>query len=202
MNFKLAFTTHEAAKYACKRWHYSKSLPVGKTIKIGVWENDKFIGCILFAYGACCNIGRPFGLQMNEVCELTRIALTKHINPVSKFLAISLKMIKRFQPKMKMVVSYADPFQNHHGGIYQATNWIYLGKTKGSTHYKNKFGKHVHSRMVNDYDKEKFNKLIETGYLKRYTAYKHKYIYPLEKDLWIEFKKQSKPYPKRSACVV
>jgi hypothetical protein len=52
MNFKLAFTTKEAAKYSVENWHYSRCLPAGKMVIIGVWENDRFIGTIIYSFGA------------------------------------------------------------------------------------------------------------------------------------------------------
>ena len=41
---KIDWATHKAAKYACENWHYSKCLPSGKTVKLGVWEDNNFIG--------------------------------------------------------------------------------------------------------------------------------------------------------------
>ena len=37
---KIDWATHKAAKYACQNWHYSKSMPFGKMVKIAVYEND------------------------------------------------------------------------------------------------------------------------------------------------------------------
>jgi hypothetical protein len=60
---------------------------------------------------------------------LTRIALTNHKAPVSRIMAITLRKLKKHAKGLKLVVSYADFNQGHHGGIYQATNWIYVGGT-------------------------------------------------------------------------
>ena len=48
---RLDFCSYQAAQYACRRWHYSKKIPVGKLVKIGVWEDGKFIGAIIFGDG-------------------------------------------------------------------------------------------------------------------------------------------------------
>jgi len=40
-----------------------------------------------------------------------------------------LRKLKKHAKGLKLVVSYADFNQGHHGGIYQATNWIYVGGT-------------------------------------------------------------------------
>src|SRR5690606_854940 len=119
-----------AAKYAVEHWHYSQSLPASKKVKIGAWERPAqvadylFIGCVIYAWGSNQHLGTAFGLSMNETAELCRVALGKHITPVSRIVAISLKMLKRQCPGLRLVVSYADVDQNHHGGIYAAGNWI------------------------------------------------------------------------------
>ena len=95
MTLRLDFCSKDAAKYACKKWHYSKKVPSGKTVDIGVWENDKFIGAVIFGQGACPNIEKPYGLNKTEICELSRVALTNHKAPVTKILAISIKMLKK-----------------------------------------------------------------------------------------------------------
>jgi hypothetical protein len=38
VDLKVDFCSHEAAKYACEHWHYSRCVPASKLIKIGVWE--------------------------------------------------------------------------------------------------------------------------------------------------------------------
>jgi len=94
---KLDWCSHEAAKYAVEHWHYSKRLPTGKMVKVGVWENSEYIGCVLFARGSNNNIGSPYGLKAVECCELVRIALRKHLTSVSRIVAIAIKFLKKKQ---------------------------------------------------------------------------------------------------------
>ena len=130
---RIDWASHEAAKFACENWHYSQCLPVGKLVKVGAWEDGKYIGCVIFGRGANHNMLKPFGLSQDEGCELVRVALKSHKTPVSRILSISLKFLKLKCPELRLVVSYADADQNHHGGIYQATNWIYDGlKNQGT----------------------------------------------------------------------
>ena len=63
----IAPCSHEAAKYAVMNWHYSKTMPIGKLVKYGVWENDKFVGCVIFGRGASPHIGDLYGLKQNEI---------------------------------------------------------------------------------------------------------------------------------------
>src|SRR5262245_48694325 len=72
VELKLDWCSFEAATYAVKHWHYSRSMPATKTVKIGVWEDDKFIGAVIFAWGSNQYLGRMFGLKMLETAELCR----------------------------------------------------------------------------------------------------------------------------------
>lgn len=129
MTLRLDWCSHKAAKYAVEHWHYSKQLPVSKKASVGVWENGRFIGAVIFSWGANPNLAGAYRLQMNECIELVRVALTTHHAPVSKIIAIALRLLARKFPSIRLVVSFADRNQGHLGTIYQAGNWIYAGET-------------------------------------------------------------------------
>lgn len=192
---KIDWCTFEAALYACKNWHYSKCIPVGKLVKVGVWEEGKYIGCVLFGRGANKSLGSPFGLDQTEVCELVRIALTDHINPVSKIMAISFKFLKQKNPGIKMIISFADREQNHHGGIYQATNWIYTGITAGADEYMYK-GKRWHGRAFRKTHGSHL-KYMNKGLEIVQGSQKHRYLMPLDKKMRKDIINLAQPYPKR-----
>jgi hypothetical protein len=175
---KIDWATHDAAKYACLNWHYSKCLPAGKVVKIGAWENGNFIGVVLFSRGATPHIGTPYKLTQYEVCELTRIALTKHQTQVSRIISIAIRLLKEKCPKIRLIVSYADADQNHSGGIYKATNWIYEGlKNCGTRGAFIVNGKKTHPRTIgaggggaiNTMDKKKPRPKSQGIYYKRKT---------------------------------
>ncbi|MBI4128628.1 MAG: protein Mom, partial [Parcubacteria group bacterium] len=60
----------------------------------------------------------PFGLTQLEVCELVRVALRAHHSPTSKIVAIAVRMLRKENPGIRMLVSYADLQQQHVGTIY------------------------------------------------------------------------------------
>jgi hypothetical protein len=188
---KIDWATHQAAKYAVENWHYSESMPAGKLVKVGAWENGKFIGVVLFGRGANNNIGKPYGLSQTAACELVRIALTKHITPVSKIAAIAMRFLKANSPSLRLIISYADPLQGHHGGIYQAGNWVYCGRSSAqpAVIYK---GKVMHKRTAVD----KFGSI--EGMQKSPVTSKHKYLMPLDNEMRKQILLLSKPYPKRA----
>lgn len=188
---KIDWATHEAAKFACVNWHYSKSMPAGKVVKIGAWEDGKFIGVVLFSRGANNNIGSPFALDAINICELTRIALTKHSAPVSKIAAIAMRFLRNNSPGLRLIVSYADPMQGHHGGIYQAGGWLYIGKSQAQQEVMHN-GKIMHKRTANS--------LFGTikGMEKSPVMWKHKYLMPLDDKMREQITPLAKPYPKRT----
>lgn len=192
---KIDWATHEAAKYACVNWHYSGCLPVGKLVKVGAWENGKFIGVVLFGRGANKSLGEPYGCDQTESCELVRIALTSHITPVSKIMSLALKWLKKTNEKIKLVVSFADTEVGHHGGIYQATNWIYDGLTNSADEYLYK-GKRWHGRAFRKSHGSHLNYMNKGLQIVR-GAQKHRYLMPLDADIKQRILPLSKPYPKR-----
>lgn len=194
--------TFKAAKYACEHWHYSQCIPAGKLVKVGAWENGKFIGCVIYGRGANHNMLKPFGLKPDEGCELVRVALKDHKTPVSRILALSLKFLKRVCPSLRLIVSYADVDNGHHGGIYQATNWVYDGLKNVNTksafiiHGKKVHPKSVHSKGVKQTLPEVQKHLDPNATIFR-TKGKHRYLMALDDEMKTRILKLAQPYPKR-----
>jgi len=190
VNLRLDWCSHEAAKYAVENWHYSGCMPAGKLVKVGVWEDSKFIGCVIFGRGANNNIGKQYGLKQENVCELVRVAMTHHTTSVSRVISIALKMLKKNSPGLRLVVSYADPEQSHVGGIYQAGNWIYSGSSQPQQEVMYN-GKVMHKRTA--------NALFGTikGMDKSPVFRKHKYLMPMDKEMKKQISGLSQPYPKK-----
>lgn len=198
VDLKLDWATHAAAKYACENWHYSKSIPKSKLVKIGSWENGVFVGVIIFSYGATEKLVNPYGLKMHEGCELTRIAFRDHIHPISRNLSIALKMLKKSNPGLKLVVSFADTNENHHGGIYQATNWTYSGKSADCFFFKDKKGKIWHPRNVSENLNLNGKMVRPSDCQKIFKQGKHRYLMALDKETKNKIQSLTKPYPKRA----
>ena len=198
MNFqpklKIDYCTFTAAKHAVENWHYSECMPAGKTIKLGVWEDDKFIGCVIFSRGANNVLGAPYGLTQLESCELTRVALKMHVTPVTRIISICIKFLKKFCPGIKLIISFADSEQGHHGGIYQGGNWIYAGRTKPAEEYIVN-GVRMHGRSMRALHGTHIGKPFITKIM---GSSKHRYLMPLTEELKEDLKKLSKPYPKRA----
>ena len=192
---KIDWATHEAAKYACERWHYSGCIPKSKLAKFGVWEDGQFIGAIIYGVGATSDLVKGYGLTDIEGCELVRIALRKHKIEVSKMISVSLKLLKRSFSGLRLVVSFADPEQGHVGSVYQASGWIFAGNTQASDEYIYK-GKRWQGRSFRNSHKG-MEKHPEVTIVKG--SSKHRYLMPLDKEMKKRILPLSKPYPKRAS---
>ena len=194
MNLKKA--SKKAIKYSCINFHYSKTIPAGATYGYSVFNNQNiWSGTILYGRGGNPSIAKPYGLKHGNVIELVRMALNGKQESTSKALAISLRLLKKDCPTVKLIVSYADKGQNHIGTIYQATNWLYETQSKSSGYEYFYKGKWTHSKTISNAKKTKG---LKTDLLKkRKVSGKIKYLYPLNKQTQKQIKKIAKPYPKK-----
>ena len=125
----------------------------------------------------------------SSVYELNRLCRTDDWKePLSQLISIALKSLKK---RNWIIVSYSDTAMNHHGYIYQASNFIYTGQTKERTDKWTESGKHCRH-----YDNDK-----QKG-LRKVRSAKHRYIYFCTnnkklKQLWLKnLKYPILPYPK------
>lgn len=203
---KLDWCSHEAAKYAVEHWHYSKQLPSGKVVRIGVWEAGKFIGCVLYARGSNQHIGKDIYLGQTTCVELVRVALCAHSTHVSRIIAISLKLLKKQSAGLRCVISFADLLHGHIGSIYQAGGWIYTGtgtNDKRCRSYLTPSGKTTHWRTVcAELGKRGQSRTVEAaasiGFIAKEWKPKHRYLMPLDIEMRSRILPLSKPYPKRA----
>lgn len=202
VKLKLDWATHEAAKFACENWHYSQGMPFSKMVRVGAWEDERFVGVVIFSMGASPNLLKPYNLKQTEGCELIRVALTDHISSVSKIVSIAIRFLKKKCPGLRLIVSFADPSQGHHGGIYQAGNWVYAGMTSADRFYKDKNGREYHARQVAEgpsYKKRVLERRIDSKLLTRFIKPgKYRYLMPLDEKMRTQIEPLKKPYPKRA----
>jgi hypothetical protein len=194
----------KAASYAVTHWHYSRSLPAGRRIVFGAWEDSDFIGVAIFSRGASNILGKPYGLTSTEVCELTRVALGRHEAAVSQVLAECLRRLKQTNPGLRLVVSFADPRHGHHGGIYQAGNWVYSGtsregrmfRVRGKLVQERSFSPTQHGQPTGQHQSLSWIRAHMDPNAEEITIPgKHRYLYPLDRGMRRQVKPLAKPYP-------
>ena len=191
---RLDWCSHEAAKYAVEKWHYSKAMPKSKLAKIGIWEKGSFVGTIIYGVGATSDLVKRYGLNKQQGVELVRVAMTRHSTEVSRCLAISIRMVRKAFPGLRLIVSFADPEHGHAGGIYKASNWIYTGMTTPGCEYIY-LGKRWQGRSF----RNKYRGMEKSPLVKQVLgSSKHRYLMPLDAEMRASILPLAKPYPKRA----
>ena len=200
MSLRLDFCSRQAATFAVKAFHYSRSMPSGRLVCVGAWEGGQFIGAVLFGRGASSEIHSPFRVQQSQVCELTRVALGSHQSPTSKVVALAVRLLRRQSPGLRLIVSYADPEHGHHGGIYQAMNWLFIGTTARESLIRLK-GRLLHPRTVasryrtRSIDWLRQHVASDAGHVR--TLPKFRYVLALDDAMREQLAPRVQPYPKR-----
>lgn len=202
---ELRKATAKAVRYACLHFHYAKSVP-SVLYGYNVYQDGEWCGVILFGLGATPNIASPFGMIQGEVVELVRVALNGKQHATSECVAASLRQLHNDAPQIKIVVSYADADQNHTGIIYQATNWLYLGRQcEGDRAAFIVHGKKTHPRTIGSAGGVQSIKWVrenlDPNATEFFTKGKEKYIYVFNKRLRKEWMKHTKPYPKKEGSI-
>jgi hypothetical protein len=205
-DLRLDWCSHEAAKYAVEHWHYSRRMPKSKLVRVGVWEADRFVGVVVFGYGATPEIGKPYGLRQTEVAELVRVALTEHRAPTSRIVAISIRMVRRLCPGLRLLVSFADSAQGHAGTIYQAGGRVFAGdyESKGSVLVVN--GRKEHPRTmglrygIGGQSIPWLRAHVDPHARRLDAPPKHRYLMPLDDAMRAQVEPLRKPYPKKPSA--
>lgn len=180
----------------------------------GIFFDNVCGGVVCFGRACTANFNVPieFGLTVKEVYTLARGACV-HWSPkgsASKLIATALKLLKRDDPNVKVVIAYSDVNAGEIGTVYQATNWYYIGKSKRVTvnYYNEKLNRRFDERMLHEFKKEwgvsrgeVKKRLLKEGWKIEPKAIKHKYIFILgtHKEKKEILKKVTiLPYPKRN----
>jgi hypothetical protein len=134
---RLDWCSHEAMSAALRAWYYRDTIPVGKLVRVGVWEDEQFSGVVTFGCGSSDALGKRFGLTPLQVCEMNRIALRPgHKCAVSRVINLAVgKFLRARCPGIRLVLTFSDPEAGHHGGVYQGAGWIYIGKSAEDRRY-------------------------------------------------------------------
>lgn len=177
---------------------------------------NKFYGIFFanFCGGVICiNTGghaahgeKQFGIVKGELSYFARGACPFWTpkGTASKLLSFALKYEK--QRGAKMAIAYSDHDAGEYGTVYQATNWNFIGYTKGKDapqYVKN--NKILDSRTWQELykrDKTIKNRLHSNGWVKQYANPKGRYVYiladePYKSSIFANIKNLIMPYPKR-----
>ena len=182
MSIKDKFIVKPIKRFETHDWflnkHYAKRVP-SITYCYGLYDTNKLLqGVISFGSPASkpLVVGAFKGKYQKDFLELNRLCINDNLekNVLSFFVSQSIKLLE----KPKVIVSYADTSQNHHGYIYQATNWIYTGLSDKRTEWRMR-GNNKHSKTIcEQYTLEERQKDNDRFYVTERPR-KHRYFYLL-----------------------
>ena len=185
------------------KFHYAKRLPAQPMVGFSCFNKaGEWCGVIVYNKGIGA-IESPLGLPRGAACELVRVALNGKQEQTSAYVATSLRILKKENPLLEAVVSYADTDEGHTGTIYQASNWTYVSTHRtGDKFIDPRTGKDVHSRShsvsgVNTQFGTRKRVLKTSDLLRIKKGPKHKYVYPFSKRMKLWCAENGKPYPKK-----
>jgi hypothetical protein len=120
----------EKAKDLIIKNHYTHKWS-SSIVSLGVFKtgDDSPVGVVVYGNPVGRDVIRGMSplLKNGDVLELKRLWIEdghgKNIESCS--MSRSFDWLKKNLPKVKTLISYADPAAGHVGGIYQATNWGY-----------------------------------------------------------------------------
>lgn len=145
--------------------HYAQRLP-SISFAFGLFKGKRLVGGLTIGKPAsstlCVGVCGPE--NSSKVYELNRLILLEGLpaNTASMFVGKVLKALKK---EDLVIVSYADSGMGHHGYVYQATNFIYTGKTKSRTDKYTPGNKHSR-HYTNEYN-----------HLRKVRTAKHRYVF-------------------------
>ena len=147
-----------------KKYHYSGKIVPNSTIHFGCFLDGKLHG--VMSYGNSINkkgtIKIVKNTKWNEFIELNRMAFDDYLpkNSESRCIAISIKLLKKYAPHIKWIISFADGTQCGDGAIYRASGFKLVGITENKALRRNpKTGEviHVmqayHLKIINEFKK-------------------------------------------------
>ncbi len=129
--------TAQEANELVRRVHYSGKVVQNSQLHIGVYYNGKLEGAMQF--GPSLDKRKIQGLVKDtgwhEFIELNRMAFTDVLprNSESRALSIGMKLLRKYAPQIKWVVTFADGTQCGDGTIYRAAGFVLTGITENKS---------------------------------------------------------------------
>ena len=111
--------------------HYSGKVVNNSKLHFGVFLDGQLHG--VMSYGPSLDkskiIGLVEGTGWNEFLELNRMAFDSVLprNSESRAISMSIKLLKKYAPQIKWIISFADACSCGDGTIYRASNFVLTG---------------------------------------------------------------------------
>jgi hypothetical protein len=160
--------------------HYTHTAPKG-SYYFGLYHADQLIGGAIFGPPSYPKVSSSVWLGGNDsnTTELKRLYIVDALAPNVASWFVS-RCLKGLPVAVEVVVAFSDASVGHHGGIYQATNFRYLGASSPSYHYESADGEYLHKRTIwNQAQREGVTeRALSDGLTRIPDAPKYRYAYP------------------------
>lgn len=169
------------------------------------------VTCVGFSSGANLNAYQEFGLRdYKQLAYLTRGA-NVHWSPKganSKLVSWTCRLLAR-ATLAKLIIAYSDTDAGEIGTIYQACNWVCVGKGSSTRQWVAPSGRVMDQKLPSDLRRKQGNKierkeyqraLLQAGWTQQASNPKYRYVCILDKSdkRLIELVESKRtPYPKR-----
>lgn len=156
--------TYQDAKPFLLNVHYARRIPCIQ-YAFGLFIDGELVGCVTYGQPASPSLCKGVAGEKNRknVLELNRLVICDDTpNNASFLVGTSLTLL----PPHRFIVSYADiEGWGHVGYVYQATNWLFTGKTKSRTDkYSNGHSRHYDPNETRrQYRTAKYRYIFLTG---------------------------------------
>lgn len=112
--------------------HYSKIMPHLTKHCLGAYENDKLVGILTLGWGTrpLHTIKKLFpSLTSKDYFEIGKMCMLESMpkNSESQLLSATIDWIKKNQPQIKILFTWADGILGKPGYVYQSANLLYGG---------------------------------------------------------------------------
>lgn len=160
MSIKEKYRVQSIDNYLCKEWclkkHYAKRLPPIQ-YAFGLFDANNIMQGIVTYGTPVSSTLRDLWDNKYKLMELNRLVVNEGLekNVLSFLVGQSFNLM----PKPMVLVSYADTSKNHHGYIYQATNWLYTGLSSVFKDYYVKGMEHLHNGTIMDMSRGQENRV-------------------------------------------
>ena len=145
MDYVFRLGEPKEAKLILSKFHYHGKL-AGSNVVVGLWVHRGNLRKIV----AACIFGSPAARWKEPVIELNRLVRNPEVAaPLTSLISKTCKEVKN--KGWDLCISFADPRNSHHGGIYQAASWNYHEKRKPLVEGFKIDGRKIHKRTCYDY---------------------------------------------------
>jgi hypothetical protein len=170
--------------------HYTHSFPRRWTRSYRIED-----ALVVFCYSANPWVEKFLFGESVGLLELARLYAPDGHRPnlLTHAISVALRQLQKdVHGKCEAVISYADPLHGHHGGVYQAASWLYLGRSINPTAYRSTDGQIMARRSFHDGQ----GAYRPEGFVKVQTPAKYRYARMLSKRANSLLRLQPLPYPK------